>query len=107
MPRAQASAFGVIKTAPDGRQVEAFLEKPADPPGLPDSPDEAFVSMGNYVFDADKLIEAVVRAGLTAAPVGVDHAHDQMLAKVGADILALHDDRDYRYLAEISPLRFA
>lgn len=59
VPRTEASAFGVIKTAPDGRQVEAFLEKPADPPGLPDSPDEAFVSMGNYVFSTEALIDAL------------------------------------------------
>ncbi|SHV73259.1 glucose-1-phosphate adenylyltransferase [Mycobacteroides abscessus subsp. abscessus] len=59
VPRTEASAFGVIKTAPDGRQVEAFLEKPADPPGLPDSADEAYVSMGNYVFSTEALIDAL------------------------------------------------
>jgi glucose-1-phosphate adenylyltransferase len=59
VPRAEASAFGVIKTAADGRQVEAFLEKPADPPGLPDSPDETFVSMGNYLFSTDALLDAL------------------------------------------------
>ena len=30
--------FGVITTK-DGRTIEAFLEKPTDPPGLPDDPD--------------------------------------------------------------------
>jgi glucose-1-phosphate adenylyltransferase len=59
VPRHEAGAFGVIKTAADGRQVEAFLEKPADPPGLPDSPDESFVSMGNYVFSTEVLIDAL------------------------------------------------
>ncbi|KAB7752825.1 glucose-1-phosphate adenylyltransferase [Mycolicibacterium mucogenicum] len=59
VPRGEASAFGVIKTAADGRQVEAFLEKPADPPGLPDAPDESFVSMGNYVFSTEVLIDAL------------------------------------------------
>src|ERR1700741_3901674 len=59
VPRHQASAFGVIKTASDGRQVEAFLEKPSDPPGLPDSPDETFVSMGNYLFSTDVLLETL------------------------------------------------
>src|ERR1700759_681426 len=53
VPRQEATAFGVIKTGPDGRTIEAFLEKPADPPGLPDSPDETFASMGNYVFSTD------------------------------------------------------
>jgi glycosyltransferase (activator-dependent family) len=57
----------------------------------------ALRTAGHQVLVAGQpaLTEAVVRAGLIAAPVGVDHAHDQMLAKVGADILALHDNRDY------------
>jgi len=59
VPRAEASQFGVIQTGPDGRSIEAFLEKPADPPGLPDSPDETFASMGNYVFSTEALLEAV------------------------------------------------
>jgi len=59
VPRAEAHQFGVIKTAADGRRIEAFLEKPKDPPGLPDSPDETFASMGNYVFSTEALLEAV------------------------------------------------
>ncbi|HZC27657.1 MAG TPA: sugar phosphate nucleotidyltransferase, partial [Actinopolymorphaceae bacterium] len=59
MPRSQASSFGVIKTGADGLTIRAFLEKPADPPGLPDSPDETFVSMGNYVFSTDALLDAL------------------------------------------------
>src|ERR1700722_8427429 len=48
VPRADAADFGVAQTAPDGHQIEAFVEKPADPPGLPGQPDQAFASMGNY-----------------------------------------------------------
>jgi glucose-1-phosphate adenylyltransferase len=59
VPRSEASEFGVIKTAADGHHIADFLEKPADPPGLPDSPDETFASMGNYVFTADVLVEAL------------------------------------------------
>jgi glucose-1-phosphate adenylyltransferase len=58
MPRSQAHAFGVIQTG-DGRKIDAFLEKPATPPGLPDDPETSFVSMGNYVFSTDVLLEAV------------------------------------------------
>ena len=36
----------------DPTKIQAFREKPADPDGLPDSPDEILASMGNYVFDA-------------------------------------------------------
>ena len=41
------------------RASRAFREKPTDPIGLPDSPNEVLASMGNYVFDADALIDAV------------------------------------------------
>jgi glucose-1-phosphate adenylyltransferase len=61
VPRKEAWQFGVIKTAADGVTIEEFLEKPADPPGLVDSPDEAFASMGNYVFSTDALVEALER----------------------------------------------
>jgi glucose-1-phosphate adenylyltransferase len=59
VPREEATAFGVIETAKDGRTVEAFLEKPADPPARPGHPDEAFASMGNYVFTSDVLVDAL------------------------------------------------
>ncbi|MGZ0151637.1 glucose-1-phosphate adenylyltransferase [Kribbella sp. WER1] len=59
VPRVDATEFGVIRTAADGHLIEEFLEKPADPPGLPDSPDETFASMGNYVFSRDVLVEAL------------------------------------------------
>jgi glucose-1-phosphate adenylyltransferase len=59
VPISQANQFGVIETAQDGRRISAFREKPSDPVGLPDAPDQVFASMGNYVFDARTLIEAV------------------------------------------------
>ena len=59
--RKDAWQFGVIKTGPDGKTIDDFLEKPQDPPGLPDSPEETFASMGNYVFSADALVEALER----------------------------------------------
>ncbi|HEY9474026.1 MAG TPA: glucose-1-phosphate adenylyltransferase [Mycobacteriales bacterium] len=58
VPRAEASAFGVIDASPTGR-ITQFLEKPEDPPGLPDHPDQTFASMGNYVFTTDTLVEAL------------------------------------------------
>src|SRR3954447_18616999 len=36
VPRDHASGFGIIQTS-DGKRIDAFLEKPADPPGLPDA----------------------------------------------------------------------
>ena len=58
VPRAQATAFGVIDAGADHKIID-FLEKPAEPPGLPDDPDASFASMGNYIFSSDALIEAL------------------------------------------------
>jgi glucose-1-phosphate adenylyltransferase len=61
-PIGLADQFGVIDVDPDDpRQIRAFLEKPTDPVGLPDNPGEVLASMGNYVFDADALRDAVTR----------------------------------------------
>jgi glucose-1-phosphate adenylyltransferase len=59
VPRREATAFGVIKTAADGHHIAEFMEKPADPPAVPDDPDVAYASMGNYVFSTKALIEAL------------------------------------------------
>ncbi len=59
VPRVEGTQLGVIRPGADGHTIDAFLEKPADPPGLPDSPEETFASMGNYVFSTDVLIEAL------------------------------------------------
>jgi len=57
-PIEQAHQFGVIETE-DGRTIKAFHEKPAAPVGLPSAPDMVLASMGNYVFDAQLLIDVV------------------------------------------------
>ncbi|HOF35963.1 MAG TPA: glucose-1-phosphate adenylyltransferase, partial [Dermatophilaceae bacterium] len=55
-----ADQFGVIEVDPtDTRKIGAFREKPTDPIGLPDAPHEVLASMGNYVFTASKLVQAV------------------------------------------------
>ena len=55
VPRAQASAFGVMRVD-EQWQVREFAEKPADPKPLPSDPNRALASMGIYVFDAEFLI---------------------------------------------------
>ncbi|HEY8305988.1 MAG TPA: glucose-1-phosphate adenylyltransferase [Lapillicoccus sp.] len=59
-PISLADQFGVIEVDDaDQRKIGQFLEKPTNAKGLPDAPDEVFASMGNYVFDADVLVDAV------------------------------------------------
>jgi glucose-1-phosphate adenylyltransferase len=79
VPRKEAWQFGVIKAADDGVTIEEWLEKPADPPGLADSPDESFASMGNYVFSADALVDALERDAQNP-----DSRHD-----MGGDIIPM------------------
>lgn len=58
VPRSSASSFGIIDAGADGK-IKGFLEKPEDPPGLPDSPEESLASMGNYIFTRKALVEAL------------------------------------------------
>lgn len=61
-PLSTSKSFGVIEVDQnEPHKISQFLEKPEHCEGLPDSPDEILASMGNYVFDADKLVEAVIR----------------------------------------------
>ncbi len=54
--RAQAREFGVMGVDDLGRVI-SFLEKPKDPPGIPEHPELALVSMGIYVFNTDVMYD--------------------------------------------------
>ena len=58
--RTEASGFGVMGVDTDDRII-SFLEKPADPPGIPGNPDLALASMGIYVFKTAFLFELLRR----------------------------------------------
>jgi glucose-1-phosphate adenylyltransferase len=60
VPRGEASGFGVMAVDAADRII-SFLEKPADPPGIPGSPDMALASMGIYVFNTSFLFEQLRR----------------------------------------------
>ncbi len=60
VPRQEATAFGVMQVDATDRIIE-FLEKPQDPPGMPDRPDTALASMGIYVFATDFLFDQLRR----------------------------------------------
>jgi len=59
--RQDAKAFGIVGVGSDGRTIDRFLEKPADPPTVPGHPEESYASMGIYVFDTKVLRDALRR----------------------------------------------
>ncbi len=83
-PKSMASEFGVIDVdAANPDRIKAFLEKPADPSGLPDSPDEVLASMGNYVASADALLDALAK----------DASNDASKHDMGGDIVPYFVDK--------------
>ena len=58
-PRRNASEFGVMHVDENDRIID-FLEKPADPPGMPNDPERSLVSMGIYCFET-KFLAKVLR----------------------------------------------
>jgi glucose-1-phosphate adenylyltransferase len=94
VPRSEAKAFGCIDSDASGK-ITGFLEKPANPPHVPDDPDTTFASMGNYVFRTDVLIEA-----LRADASDPDSMHDMggdiipMLVDAGAAAVYDFDDNE-------------
>lgn len=60
VPRAEATAFGVMHTDTTDRII-SFLEKPADPPAMPGKADKSLVSMGIYVFETKFLLDELRR----------------------------------------------
>jgi glucose-1-phosphate adenylyltransferase len=96
VPIAEASEFGVIEADAEGGIV-SFSEKPTNPKPVPDDPEMAYVSMGNYMFDI-----AVLREVITRDAEREDSRHD-----VGGDIIpALVSDgvaRVYDFAANVVP----
>ncbi len=91
VPRKDASEFGVIDSDENGKVLQ-FLEKPADPPGLPDNPDETFASMGNYVFTTEALLEAL----------RVDAADESSVHDMGGSIMPMMAGTGDAYVYDFS-----
>ncbi|MFV1951367.1 MAG: glucose-1-phosphate adenylyltransferase [Nitrospinota bacterium] len=75
-PIDEAGPFGVIETDKNWRVI-GFEEKPENPAPLPKNPKKALVSMGNYIFNKDIIIEELKR-----------DAQEQTDHDFGKDILA-------------------
>ena len=56
----EATGFGVMHVD-EHDTIKSFIEKPADPPGIPDRPDYALASMGIYVFSTGFLFDLLKR----------------------------------------------
>ena len=96
VPRSQASSFGVIDAGEDNT-IDAFLEKPADPPGLADDPDSSFASMGNYIFTAEALIDAL------AADAELDDSRHDMGGDIIPAFVGKGDAQVYDFTANTVP----
>ncbi|MFM0592603.1 MULTISPECIES: glucose-1-phosphate adenylyltransferase [Paraburkholderia] len=78
VPKAEATAFGVM-AVDSSRKVVDFIEKPADPPGMPGNSEVALASMGIYVFSATYLDSLLAE----------DLANPQSSHDFGKDIIPL------------------
>ncbi|MFN4135160.1 MAG: glucose-1-phosphate adenylyltransferase [Novosphingobium sp.] len=56
VPRMEATGFGVM-AVDKADTITAFVEKPADPPGIPGNEGMALASMGIYVFETKFLFQ--------------------------------------------------
>ncbi|EKO3575051.1 glucose-1-phosphate adenylyltransferase [Vibrio metschnikovii] len=56
--RQDASAFGVM-AIDEAQRICSFVEKPNDPPTLPNNPDRSLASMGIYIFTMETLRQAL------------------------------------------------
>ena len=61
-PLSLATQFGVIEVDKgQPTKISEFREKPSDPKPVPGDDSQALVSMGNYIFNAQALIDAIER----------------------------------------------
>ncbi|HLH65752.1 MAG TPA: glucose-1-phosphate adenylyltransferase [Solirubrobacteraceae bacterium] len=113
VPAERAPEFGVIEPAEDGRTIAAFHEKPARARGLADSPGEVLASMGNYVFEAETLIEAVTldaRTEGSSHDLGADvipmlvSAGGAQVYDFGANVVPGATERDHGYWRDVGTI---
>jgi len=88
VPRVEASRFGIVSVNSEYK-VDSFIEKPSDPPKIPDNPEYSFVNMGIYVFDAPALREIFIEMDEKNIPAN-DFGQDIIpyMVKSGRDIHA-------------------
>ena len=109
-----ATQFGVIEVDDkDPSKIARFREKPSDPKPLADAPGEALVSMGNYVFSAQALIDAIEHDG-TLENSNHDMGGDIVPYMVSRDDAGVYDftfneipgstERDHSYWRDVGTI---
>jgi glucose-1-phosphate adenylyltransferase len=93
VPRAQATDFGVMEVDDSGR-VASFLEKPAEPPGMPGHPAMALASMGIYVFATDVMYELLFKDAAKKEASGHDFGRDIIPAMLADSRVFAYPFRD-------------
>jgi glucose-1-phosphate adenylyltransferase len=88
VPRVEAQGFGVMGVD-GGWRVTSFVEKPADPPPMPDHPDLALASMGIYVFNTDVMYELLFQDAARKEASGHDFGKDIIPAMLAAGMRIL------------------
>ncbi len=76
----QASAFGIIRVDRESRICE-FQEKPVSPAPMPGDARRAYASMGNYLFNAEILVEALQESHQLGE---IDFGHHILPRTIGA-----------------------
>ncbi len=94
VPLDQASASGVIEPG-EGTIIRSFTEKPSDAKGLPDDPEHIFASMGNYVFTAGTLVDAVK----------ADTSNESSKHDVGGDLIPMLVDQGEAHVYDFTENR--
>jgi glucose-1-phosphate adenylyltransferase len=90
----EATEFGVMEIDEEWRIV-GFEEKPREPKAIPGEPHLALVSMGNYIFTTDILVEAVQSAALNPRS-NHDFARDILPALIHEKRVCAYDFRKNR-----------
>ena len=93
VPRLQARDFGVMDVDAEGRVVR-FLEKPADPPGMPGHPDMALASMGVYVFSTDVMYDLLFQDAARKEASQHDFGKDIIPGMLGSHRVFAYPFRD-------------
>lgn len=82
VPIEEGNQFGILDVAADGR-VKAFVEKPKNPPPMPNDPTRCLASMGNYIFRTESLVNEVTN----------DAKNEQSAHDFGKSILSFMHER--------------